>query len=142
MSLLGTYDYKIQAAELLLRIFAGILFFFQGYDKVFRIGLKGVTDTFMADASRYRIPRGLVSLLTWYTSLAELIGGLLLMAGLFTFPALCALGLDLVLVALAFSFIEPMWDMKHVFPRLLLLVALMLLYRGGQNWGLGQYFNL
>lgn len=138
---LSLNENKTEIAELLLRSFAGILFLFQGYDKIFRIGMKGVTDTFMADASRYSIPRGIINLLTWYTSWAELVGGLMLIAGLFTLPALCALGLDVLIVAVAFSFIEPMWDLKFVFPRLLLLVAIMLLYNPAHSWGLDRYIN-
>lgn len=113
-------------AELLVRVFAGVLFFYQGYDKLFRIKMPGVISAFTADADRYHVPRPILSLVAYYTSVAELFGGILLIFGFFTSYALYALGLDLVLVGLAFSYMTPMWDLKHVFPRLLLLVVLLL----------------
>lgn len=120
-------EYKLYIAETLMRIFAGILFFFQGYDKLFKIKMPGVIDTFMSDAYRHHVSRPLVSILAYYTTLVELIGGAFLVFGIFTNYALYALGVDLVLVCFAFSFIEPMWDMKHVFPRFILVIILLIL---------------
>lgn len=113
--------------ELLLRVFTGLLFLYQGYDKLFRIKMPGVIDAFSADAQRYHVPGGLLKLVAYYTSVAEFAGGMLLVLGLFTPFALYALGIDLLLVSLAFSYMNPMWDMKHVFPRLILVAALLLL---------------
>lgn len=120
-------EYKLYIAESMVRIFTGILFFFQGYDKLFKVKMQGVIDTFMADAYRRHISRPMVSLLAYYTSIVEFIGGLLLIFGLFSNYALCALGIDLLFVAFAFSFMEPMWDVKHVFPRFILVILLLLL---------------
>lgn len=117
---------NFQIAEFLLRSFAGILFLFQGYDKLFRVKIKGVIDVFAADADRYHIPRPLLTVVAYYTSLVEFLGGTLLLLGLFRSYALYALGLDLLLVSLAFSYMNPMWDLKHLFPRLLLIAALLL----------------
>ncbi|MCC6372317.1 MAG: DoxX family membrane protein [Bacteroidia bacterium] len=129
-------EYKIQVAELLLRCFTGFLFLFQGYDKLFRLKLNTVTDAFMNDAGRYHVPRPLVYLLSAYTSVAEFLGGLFLILGLFLTPALYALSVDLLLVGFAFSFIEPMWDLKYMFPRLILVVLLLILPLGNSPWSL------
>lgn len=120
-------EYKLYIAETMVRVFAGILFFFQGYDKLFKIKMPGVIDTFMRDASRRNISRPFVSLVAYYTSIVELVGGILLVLGLLNNYALYALGIDLLLVCFAFSFMEPMWDLKHVFPRFLLIILLLLL---------------
>lgn len=120
-------EYKLYIAETLIRVFAGILFFFQGYDKLFKIKMRGVIDTFMADASRRNISRPVVSIIAYYTSLVEFFGGLLLVFGLFSTYTLLALGVDLLFVAFAFSFLEPMWDLKHVFPRFILVILLLIL---------------
>lgn len=120
-------EYKLYIAETLIRVFAGILFFFQGYDKLFKIKMRGVIDTFMADASRRNISRPVVSIIAYYTSLVEFFGGLLLVLGLFSTYTLLALGVDLLFVAFAFSFLEPMWDLKHVFPRFILVILLLIL---------------
>lgn len=120
-------EYKLFIAETMVRVFAGILFFFQGYDKLFKIKMPGVINAFMNDASRRNISRPVVSILAYYTSIVEFVGGVFLIFGIFTNYTLCALGLDLLLVCFAFSFMEPMWDMKHVFPRFLLIILLLLL---------------
>lgn len=120
-------EYKLYIAESMLRIFAGILFFFQGYDKLFKIKMPGVIDTFMRDAERNNIKRPLVSIVAYYTSTVEFLGGIFLVFGILTNYSLYALGLDLILVCFAFSMVEPMWDMKHVFPRFILVILLLLL---------------
>lgn len=132
-------EYKFQVAELLIRTFAGILFLFQGYDKLFRIKMPEVIDVFTADADRYHIPRPILTLVAYFTSIAEFFGGLFLLAGFFTSCALYVLGIDLIVVSLAFTYMRPMWDMKYVFPRLVLVVTLLLLPEGYQQFSL-DYF--
>lgn len=120
-------DYKLQVAELLVRTLAGILFLFQGYDKLFKIKMAGVIDTFTADAEKNHIPNFLLTLVAYFTSIVEFLGGIMLLMGFCTTFALYALGLDLLLVCMAFTYMKPMWDMKHVFPRFALLIVLLLM---------------
>ena len=120
-------DYKFQVAELLVRTFAAVLFLFQGYDKLFKIRMAGVIDTFSADAERSHIPHSLLSLVAYITTIIEFVGGLMLLIGLCTTSVLYALGLDLLLVSLAFTYMKPIWDMKHVFPRFALVITLLLM---------------
>ena len=120
-------EVKLAFAELLIRVFAGILFLFQGYDKLFHIKMTEVINTFMEDAQKRHIPRPVVAFISYLTSLIELLGGLCLILGFSTNLALYAIGMDLLLIGFAFSFMQPMWDMKHVFPRLLLVVILLIL---------------
>ncbi len=135
-------EYKYYIAESMIRVFAGILFFFQGYDKLFNIKMPGVIDTFMGNAARHHVSRLMVSLLAYYTSVVEFVGGLFLVFGIFTNYTLFALGVDLILVCFAFSFLEPMWDMKHVFPRLLLVFILLILPLEHDKLSLDYLFNL
>lgn len=118
-------DFKYYELELLVRIFCATLFIFQGYDKLFKIGFSGVKEIFYGEADKKRLPHSLVDLLVYYTCLVEFFGGLLLLVGLFHNVALVLLGVDLILVGIAFSIIEPMWDMKHVLPRLILVAMLL-----------------
>lgn len=135
-------DYKLQIAELLIRTFTGILFLFQGYDKLFRIKMPGVIDVFTADADQYHIPRPILTLVAYYTSIVEFVGGFFLLTGFFTTYTLYALGVDLLLVGLAFSYMTPMWDMKHVFPRLVLVVILLLLPESYHCFSIGHYLSI
>lgn len=120
-------DFKLALAEALVRIFLGILFFFQGFDKLFVIKMKEVVESFMQDAQRRHIPQSLVATISYFTSLIELIGGTLLILGFYSNYAVIFLSIDLLIIAFAFSMMHAMWDLKYVFPRLLLLVILLIL---------------
>jgi putative oxidoreductase len=135
-------EYKFQITELIIRLFAGILFFFQGYDKIFKIKMPNVINTFMGDAQEHNVPAPLVTSMAYFTSFTELIAGLFLTLGLFTDISLYFLGLDLILVCFAFSLINPIWDMKHVFPRFLLVILLLLLPESNNVFSLDSILNI
>jgi putative oxidoreductase len=118
-------SYKYYALELTLRLFCGILFLFQGHDKIFKVRIRGVIETFRYEAQQKHIPEWALRFVAVFTSYVEFIGGILLIIGLFKNYALFLLGIDLVLVAAAFSYMKPMWDLKNVFPRLMLVVLLL-----------------
>jgi uncharacterized membrane protein YphA (DoxX/SURF4 family) len=111
----------------LVRVILGTLFFFQAYDKIFRIGLNNE----YLEVSRGSLEKGVPLLFSkmsvYATSIIEITAGLLLILGLFTPIVLYALGIHLALVVLAFSFLGGIWDLKHVFPRLALLIFLLVL---------------
>lgn len=111
----------------LLRIILGVLFFFQGYDKVFNLKVHGVIEFFRKELGSIQIPGFVLTSTAWFTSYAEFLCGTLLILGLFKSYALWILGVDLILVTGAFSLIKPMWDMQLLFPRLLLLGVLLYL---------------
>jgi len=135
-------EYKLQFAEFITRLFVGILFFTQGYDKVFNIKISGVVDNFLADAEHLHIHKPMVKLFTYLTSFIELIGGFFLIIGLYINYTLVILGFDLVLVCFAFSMVCPMWDMQYVFPRLLLVIILLFLPSEYNTFGLDHFLNI
>lgn len=111
----------------ILRVTLGVLFLFQGIDKAFNLGIPKVTSTFQAELGVIKIPRWILFIAATFTSYVELVGGILLIAGLFKYYTLYLLGLDLIVVTIAFSLIQPVWDMKFVWPRLILLAILLYL---------------
>ncbi len=117
----------LTALSFLLRVVLGILFFFQGYDKVFYVKISGVIDSFRRELGTKKIPDFLLVTSAWFTSFVELVFGGLLILGLFKTLSLYMLGIDLILVVGAFSIITPMWDMQLLFPRLILLAILLYL---------------
>lgn len=119
--------YNETIAVLLIRVFLGLLFFWQGYDKVFNLKIKGVIETFKHPLIEKHFPAFLIPFAAYYTSYVELIGGFLLIIGLAKYIVLYLLGLDLLMVSLAFSIINPMWDLQQIFTRLLLITALLIL---------------
>lgn len=125
MDVLSQYHYH--AAALLARILLGCLFFFQGYDAVFNVRVRTVIATFENRFAHHGIPRFLTVAGSWFTSLSALTGGALLIAGIFKYAALYLLSLNLVVAAIGFGINIPVWDTRHVFPRLALLLLLLLL---------------
>lgn len=131
--------YKYYAIEFILRVFCGIIFLFQGYDKLFNVKISGVVKTFAFEAQQRHIPEAFLKMMAFFTSFTEFFGGMLLILGLFKNYVLCFLGLDLIFVALAFSYMHPMWDTKYVFPRLILVV---MLFITPNRWSLFSLDNL
>lgn len=115
------------AAYLIARLFLGILFFVQGYDKVFRVKVQNVYTTMLPSFNRLNMNPSLVKIMAYLTSYIEFTGGFLLILGLFTQIALIILGIDLLIVAIGLGMLTPMWDMQHAFPRLILLLVLLIL---------------
>jgi putative oxidoreductase len=120
-------DLNLSIAELFVRFFLGVLFVFQGFDKLFIVKIKNVISAFQNEAGQKNVPRFLVAFTSYFTSITEFIGGLLLLLGLFHHASYIILCFNLVVVAIAFSFLKPMWDMHHVFPRVILLVLVLVL---------------
>ncbi len=118
-------QYHEAAAVLIARVLLGVLFFFQGYDAVFNIGMPRVIEAYKNSFSNKHIPAGLIALASWFTSLTELICGFMLILGFFQYTALFLLGLNLIIAAIGFGMNTPMWDSKYVLPRLLLLLFLL-----------------
>ena len=119
-------QYHQIAAVFIARVFLGFLFFFQGYDSIFNVRIKNVIDTYESSFENKGIPRFLTVAGAWFTSYTELICGFLLIAGLFENIALYLLGINLIVASIAFGVNTPMWDMRFVFPRLILLLFLLI----------------
>ena len=112
---------------LLLRVTGGMLFFFQGYDKVYKVGVKQVVETFNDPFQKTPLPRFMLKPMVLISSYLEMICGLLLAFGLFRDVALYLLAADLAAVALMFSAMKAMWDMQFFFPRFIMILLLLLL---------------
>ncbi len=116
-----TYINNETALVFILRVILGILFFFQGYDKIFKVKIPGVIEFFKEESKHRPIPGFLLSSSAYFTSYVEFLCGGMLILGIFKYAALYMLGVDLILVCGAFSMLKPMWDMQLLFPRLILL---------------------
>jgi len=129
MEHINQYHYII--AALVARVFLGCLFFFQGYDAVFNVRIKHVISTFETDFANKGIPGFLTVIASWFTTLTALIGGALLILGLFEYTALYLLSANLIIAAIGFGINTPVWDTRHVFPRLVLTLLLLIM---PQSW--------
>lgn len=129
-------QYNEQVAAFAARVFLGLLFFFQGRDVIFKIGVKTVINTYQYDFANKGIPKFMTSFALVFNAYVQLIGGLLLIVGLFQYPALYLLALHLLITAFGFSFNEAMWDVKHVWPRFVLILFLLAIPSSWQKFSL------
>ena len=120
-------DYHTEIAIFIARVFLGLLFFFQGYDAIFNVKIDNIIESFYRPFSAKGIPKSLTVVGVWFTSYIELIGGLMLVLGLFKYAALYLLGADILIASIGFGIVKPMWDMQFVFPRLILLIFLLVI---------------
>jgi putative oxidoreductase len=119
--------YKSEYAVLIVRIVAGVLFLWQGYDKLFRIGLKETAHASHQALHALRLPQGIVTAIVSVTALIEFIGGALLIVGFLIIPSSYLLLACILPVTLAMSMREPMWNVQLVWSRLVLLTFLLLM---------------
>jgi uncharacterized membrane protein YphA (DoxX/SURF4 family) len=128
---------SVQAPGLFfIRVLLGIIFFMQGYGKVFTIGLQKVYDMFFKVFETSFLPQRLIVYTAYYTSYAEMICGFLLIIGLFRRLAMYLLAIDLLVVSFGHGLMEPIWDLSHVMPRAILLSALFLLPSKWDKWSI------
>lgn len=127
----------------LARWILGTLLVTQGYDKIFNIKLRNVVQAYeMPAPERYTFPHFWVWAGTLYTSFTELICGAFIIPGLFIDYALSLLALNMLVVVIAFTLRNPMWDMKYVFPRLVLILMLLAVPDNWDKFSLDMYlFN-
>ena len=123
-----------RAGMFFIRSLLGIIFFMQGYGKVFTMGVSDVYSRFFKEFETTFLPKWLILSTAYYTSYVELLGGVLLLTGLFRYWAMYALALNLLIVSIGHGILEPIWDLSHVIPRALLLSALFLLPAEWDKW--------
>ena len=122
------------AGMFFIRVLLGIIFLMQGYGKVFTMGLSVVYDRFFRAFENSILPKWLIITSAYYTSYVELIGGFLLIIGLFRKCAMYVLAVDLLIVSFGHGLMEPIWDLSHVIPRSILLAILFFLPPSWDKW--------
>lgn len=110
----------------LLRTLLGLIFLMQGFGKVFTWGISNVYQNVFASYEETWIPEFLLQFTAYFTSYMELVGGLLLVLGLFRHWAYLGLGVVLLLVTYGHGLSSPIWDLQHVFVRAVFLIGLLL----------------
>ncbi len=136
------FNWQPQALAILIcRLILGILFLFQGYEKIFRFGISGVENIYSSELIKKGIPSGFIRASIFLSSWIEFLGGILLIAGIWKYYTLAILGLNLTMASLAFSVMRPMWDMQHVFPRLMMLLLLLIAPPSWDIYSIDYIFN-
>src|SRR5262249_16585635 len=128
-------------ATLLVRVVLGILFFMQAYDKIFRIGMPAVIDAASTPDMERIIGKNILKAAVRLSSWIELVTGALLIIGFQRKAAMFLLSLEMVGAGIFFSLLKPMWDMQFYFPRLAMLVYLMIIPLGWDVYCLDWMFE-
>lgn len=129
-----TNELNRTVAAFITRVLLGIIFLMQGYGKVFTFGMDNLYKGFAPYEKQ--LPKFLVVFTAYYTTYVELIGGMLLVLGLLRNYALYALGSVLLIVSFGHGLSQPIWDLSHVFPRAVLLIALLVMPQEWDCWQL------
>lgn len=125
-----------------VRMILGLIFFMQGFGKVVTWGMEKVINAdFFHGTFKDLLPEFVIRGTAYYTSYIELIGGLLLVLGLKVDYALYALASVLILVTFGHGLAAPIWDLSHVMPRTILLVALLFLPKEWDQFSLDHYLR-
>lgn len=114
-------------ATMTARVILGLLFLFQGYDKIFRVGIGQVSNAVNTGIGNGFLSPKLVNTTVFLSSWIELIAGVMMLIGILKTIASVALCLNLIVVTIGFSWSKPIWDEMHVFVRLSLLLLVMML---------------
>lgn len=120
-------------AAFFARVLLGIIFMMQGIGKVFTWGLDGVYNSFKPYEETF-LPKFLVVFSAYYTSYVELVGGALLVIGLFKNYALYALASVLLIVSFGHGLTSPIWNLNDVMWRALLLIFLLVIPKEWDKW--------
>lgn len=121
-------------AAFFARTLLGIIFLMQGIGKVFQWGVEGVYNSGFKSYEETFLPKFVIVFAAYYTSYAELIGGFLLVIGLFRNYALYALGLVLLIVSFGHGLSSPIWNLNDVMWRSLLLIFLLVIPKDWDQW--------
>ena len=116
-----------QIAVLTIRLLLGFIVFFQGFGKVFKFGLDTVYKNFFLNSYVDILPEFILLFTSYYTSLAELICGALIIIGFKRDFALYILASVLIIVTIGHGIKEPIFDLSHIMYRAILVISLLLL---------------
>ncbi len=133
---------NLDIISLLLRLVTGTLFFFQGYDKIFKVKIDNVTRTFDDPMNPSFWPKPLLKPMIILSSFAEMIGGIFLFLGLFRFYTLSVLSFDMLFIVFTFSSIKAMWDMQYFFPRFLFIIILWAIPFSADVYNLDKFLGI
>ena len=129
---------RLPWAAFIARWILGLMFFMAGVWRVFQLGPVEHARRFFVEPYAETI---LPAPLLWATGFAvpwvELIGGALLLVGLWRTRALIVLGMLLVVIVFGHTLVEPIYSFsQHVMPRLILLLFLLAIPADADRWAL------
>lgn len=127
-------------AAFFFRVLLGLIFLMQGWGKIMKYGFEGLGKMFASYKETF-LPSFLVDFTMYFTTYAELIGGFLLVIGLFRRYAYYTLVAVLLIVSFGHGLTNPIWDLQHVIFRAILLGACLMLPYSWDQWHSDRFFR-
>ena len=120
-------DVRARACALLFsRLVLGLIFFMAGFWKTFELGPVGHVKRYFLPFQDTFLPTWSLWAVGFAIPFVELIAGALVILGLWTRPALIALGCVLVIVTFGHLLHQPLYAFhEHVIPRLALVLVVL-----------------
>lgn len=112
----------------------GFIFLMAGYGKVFSWGISNVYKSSFASFNETFLPEFLLQFTAYYTSYVELLAGILLIIGFKRDYALYALASVLIIVTFGHGLQSPIWEVKDVVFRAILMGALLMVPAEWDKW--------
>ena len=130
-------------AILVARLILGLIFFMAGFWKVFTLGpLEHARRLFVEPYAQTFLPPWALWTIGTVIPPVELIAGALVILGLFTRPALLALGAVLIIVTFGHLVDQPLYEFHtHVIPRTALLLFVLSMPRSRDRWGVDAWWE-
>ena len=132
--------YNHSLSLLFVRLLLGIILFWQGWGKVFQWGLDNVYSNHFASFEVTFLPTWLIKFTAYFTSYGELIGGALLILGLFRKWTYLGIVIILITVAFGHGLKDYIWDLSHVMFRAILLFPLLFFPLVRDSYSIDEYF--
>lgn len=109
-------------AVLFARLLLGLILFWQGFGKVFNMGVENLYNGGFKAYEETFLPTFIIKFTAYFTSYGEFIFGALLLLGLFRKYTYYGIGLILLIVSFGHGLQTPIWDTQHVLVRSIFLV--------------------
>jgi len=132
-------EYKYGLVECMIRVLTGAIFIIQANDRFKNIQTDSIYDFFRSNFEKLKIPRTLAEIFIHAVNVIELCCGILLMAGLYRNWVLLILLAEMCVISVFFTLIQPMWDMKYLWPRLVLVLFQLLI---PDSWSIFSLDNI
>ena len=114
-------------AAFFLRVLLGVIFMMQGWGKIMTFGMDKLYQNGFASFEETFLPVFIIKFTLYFTTYVELIGGFLLVIGLFRKYAYYAFVLVLLIVSFGHGLQSPIWDLQHVIFRTILVGACLII---------------
>jgi uncharacterized membrane protein YphA (DoxX/SURF4 family) len=135
----ATSKFTRTVGVLFLRVLTGILFFFQGYTKIFVWSVGGLYHNAFKSLEA-KLPTWVLWGTAYATSLIELICGLMVIFGVWRNRALFVLAGVIIIVSIGHGLESGIFDLQHIFPRAILIALLLILPDEWDEWDLKHFW--